>query len=91
MTRNESSFLAGSMIRANTNARSTSSPPVAVSNPSTRYARDKATRRRAIRDEVIASGPPDARHQDRNRTQAARSDTQRRRRLQHREFSIVVC
>ena len=60
MTRNESSFLVGSMIRANTSARSASSPPVAVSNPSTRYARDKATHRRAIRDDVIASGPPDA-------------------------------
>jgi hypothetical protein len=60
MTRNESSFLVGSMIRANTNARSTSPPPVAVSNPSTRYAWDKATHKRAIRDEVIASGPPDA-------------------------------
>jgi len=80
------------MIRANTSARSTSSPPVAVSNPSTRHARDKATRRRAI-----------GRRRDRKwparclgikteiELKLPRSHTQRRRRLQHREFSIVVC
>jgi hypothetical protein len=43
VTRNESSFLVGSMIRANANARSISPPPVALSNPGTRYAREKAT------------------------------------------------
>src|SRR5215471_2553141 len=57
-TRSESSLLTGSMIRASTRSRNTSSPPLARSKPSTAKACDRASSRQSIRDAVIGSGPP---------------------------------
>ncbi len=57
-TRRLSILLTGSMIRATTSWRNTSSPPAASSNPSTRYACSRASTRCPIRVEVIGSGPP---------------------------------
>ncbi len=57
-TRSASSLLDGSMIRASTNCRNTSSPSAAASNPSTSYADDRASHRCPIREAVIGNGPP---------------------------------
>ena len=55
-TRNRLALLVGSIIRANTTSRNTSSAPAAASKPSTASARHKATHRCAGRDDVIGNG-----------------------------------
>jgi hypothetical protein len=91
MTRNESSFLVGSMIRAiptpgalrHRQWPSRTQQPVrpGQGNPQAshprRRDRKRPTRCLGIKTEIQLKLP--------------RSHTQRRRRLQHREFSIVVC
>ncbi len=59
-TRREPSLLTGSIIRAATRSRNTSSPLAAWSKPRTRQARSSASSRKSIRDAVIGSGPPPA-------------------------------
>src|SRR5882757_428484 len=54
----ESSLLAGPMIRARTNARNTSSPPVAKSKPSVLYARNNASHRCSASDVGTRRRPP---------------------------------
>ena len=58
-TRSESCLLAGSMIRASTSCRNTSSPLVAGPKPGTSQAWPRASSKCPIRDEAISSGPPD--------------------------------
>src|SRR4029077_1560276 len=55
-TRKESALLVGSMIRASTSWRNTSSPPAAVSKPTTSKAWLSASHRCAAREEVIGNG-----------------------------------
>ena len=84
-TRSESSLLTGSMIRAATRWKNTSSPAAALSSPSTRYACASAAGRCPIRDDVIGSGP-----QAQVQLALPRRQLLPRRGLQHLYLSIIM-
>jgi hypothetical protein len=91
--RRKSCLLADSMIRASTSCRSTSSPPMARSKPSTSNARHSALYRCPIRDEAIPSGPPQGSPAPKPRSSSSRlaaAAAAPRRDLERRQLSVIV-
>ena len=86
-----SSLLTGSMIRARTSCRNTSSPPAASSNPSTRYACSSAPSRQSIRENVIGSGAAGPRPSSPEaELQLTASHPLPSRGLQHLQLSLIM-